>query len=504
MTAKMPLTDKAKRLKVLLLEPLVPIQAAWGVLRSLRGFIPPMGILSVYGWLKHRGYNVDFLDTQFGDYTADSLKTFLRQKGYDVVGMSVYTPTADYAFQTARWVKEALPACKVIMGNIHVSMLPELSMRQCPELDFIVRDEGEYATDEFLSELAEGKGEWSRINGLVYRDAARIRINPPRPFIENLDDLPVGFYADIDLRRYVPHETQYMALPSYPIMTQRGCPFSCTYCGAAKLLGKKTRFLSPDRVVEELKILQYGKKAKGVYFQDSTFTINRDFTVDLMQRMIKADLGLLWSCNTRADLVDPELLKLMYRAGGRQMAIGVESANQESLDLIKKNTTVEKQTRGVRWIREAGFRLLNNFIICLPGENDAMVRKTVDYAKTLRAPVSVFWLPVPYPGTELSEACKADGGLRLTDSWNDYLAYNFENPVYVNPKIGLEKMRFWQKKATFEYHLSPVILWENLRMLRTRDDLRKLLRSARTFTVMILSAAWSSLKRLLLALFGRS
>jgi len=320
---------------------------------------------------------------------------------------------------------------------------------------------------------------------LVYRDGEKVVINQQRPFITDLDNLPVGFYSDLDLKRYVPHVTQYITLPSYSVMTQRGCPNSCIYCGASNILGKKIRFYSPERIIEELKILKFDKKARGVYFQDSTFTINRAFTMKLMEKMVEADLGLLWSCNARADCVDPELLKMMHRAGGRQIAIGVESGNQETLNFIKKNTTVEKQTRGVRWIREAGFRCINSFIICLPNETEDMVRRTIKYAKKLKAPISVFWLPVPYPGTELYERCKDGGGLRQTDKWSDFLALNFDNPVYVNPSFGIDKMRYWHKRANFEYYLSPVIWWENLRTIRTTDDMRRLMQGGRVLLEML-------------------
>ena len=474
MKSNMRLTEKARKLKILLLEPLSSAQSSWGSIRSLEGHLPPVGVISIYNWLKYRGYNVDFLDTQFGDFSPDSLKQYLKEKEYDVVGISVYTPTADYSFKTAKLVREALPACKIVMGNIHVTVLPELSMRQCPELDFIVRNEGEYVMDAFLSELAGGRKDWSRINGLVWRDGDRVVINPPGRFIEELDKLPVGFYGDLDLKRYIPHMTQYVVLPSYSIMTQRGCPFGCTYCGAAKILGKKARFYSPKRIVEELKILKFEKKARGVYFQDSTFTANRAFTIELMQLMIEANLGLRWSCNTRADCVDPELLSLMYKAGGRQIAIGVESGNQDSLNAIKKNTTLEKQERGVEWVREAGFRCINSFIICLPNETEDMVRNTINFAKKLKAPIAVFWFPVPYPGTELHETCKADGGLRHVEGWNDYLALNFDNPIYVNPNFGVERMRYWHKRANFEYYFSPVIWWENIKRMHTPEDIRRL------------------------------
>lgn len=490
------ITEEARKLKILLLEPLCPVKAAWGSVKSLQGHLPPVGVISVYSWLKHRGYNVDFLDTQFGDFTPETLRARMREGRYNVVGMSVYTPTADYAFNTAKLVKEALPSCKVVMGNIHVTVLPELSMRQCPEIDFIVRGEGEYVMDRLLSELASGRGDWSKIEGLVYRDADRVVVNPPAQFIGELDELPLGFYGDLDLKRYVPHMTQYVVLPNYSVMTQRGCSFSCTYCGAAKILGKRTRYYSPKRIVEELKILKTEKNARGVYFQDSTFTANRKFTVELMNLMIEADLGLLWSCNTRADCVDPELLRIMYRAGGRQIAVGVESGNQESLDMVKKNTTLAKQEQGVKWIRQAGFRCNNSFIICLPNETEAMVRNTINFAKRLKAPIAVFWFPVPYPGTELYKACEADGGLRRMQGWNDYLSLNFDDPIYVNPILGVDKMKYLHKRANFEYYLSPAIWWENVRIIRTPNDLRRLAQGGMVLLDMVANIFMNGLSRL--------
>ena len=116
-----PLSEAAKRLKILLLEPLYPTVAAWGQVKSLQGFNIPIGVLSVYQWLRHRGYDVDFIDTQFGDTTEQSLKECLHRERYDVVGMSVYTPTADFAFQTARLVKEVLPQSKIVMDTLRGS-----------------------------------------------------------------------------------------------------------------------------------------------------------------------------------------------------------------------------------------------------------------------------------------------------------------------------------------------------------------------------------------------
>ncbi len=489
-----PLSDRAKALKVLLLEPLFPAEAAWGSAKTEQGYLPPMGTVSVYRWLTERGYQVELLDTQFGDYNPERLTAYLCDHAFDVVALSVYTPTADYAFATGTLVKEALPHCVVVMGNIHVTTLPQLSMEQCPAIDFIIRHEAEFTMDEFLSALADGNHDWSKIPGLVYKDGERIVVNPQRPFIGTLDNLPVGYYGDLALDRYVPHATQYVVLPNYPFLTQRGCPYPCSYCEASLILGKKARYYSPERVIDELKILKHDKRARGVYFQDSTFTMNRKFVVELMRLMVAEKLDLLWSCNTRADRVDPELLDMMYAAGGRQIILGIESGNQRSLDLIQKATTVEKQTQGVEWIRKAGFRYMSSFIICLPGETPEMVQHTIDYAKRLSSHTSMFYLPVPYPGSKLYESCKADGGIRRTASWSDFIAIDFDNPVYVNPNFGADGMRNWYKKAYIQYYRSPGVWMTNLRAVRTTEDVKRLARGGRAITSMVGHGLWSFLK----------
>lgn len=499
-----PLSERARALKVLLLEPVYPPEAAWGSAKTEQGYLPPMGMISVYRWLKSRGYQVEIIDTQFGDYTGDRLSTLLREKAFDVVAMSVYTPTADYAFQTGTLVKKILPGCVLVMGNIHVTTLPQLSMEQCPAIDFIIRHEAEFAMDEFLAALADGDHDWSKIAGLVHRAGDQIVVNPQRPFIGDLDSLPVGFYGDLKLERYVPHPTQYVVLPNYPFLTQRGCPYPCSYCEASLILGKKARFYSPARVIEELKILKFEKGARGVYFQDSTFTMNRKFIMELMELMIAARLDLLWSCNTRADRVDPEMLDLMYAAGGRQIILGIESGNQASLDVIRKATTVEKQTQGVEWIRKAGFRYMSNFIICLPGETPEMVQKTIDYAKRLASHTAMFYLPVPYPGSKLYETCKAEGGIRRAATWSDFISIDFDNPVYVNANFGADGMRQWYKRAYLDYYRSPRVWAANLRAIRNVQDVNRLLRGGHAVTSLIGHGLWGFLRHEYRGFHGQS
>jgi anaerobic magnesium-protoporphyrin IX monomethyl ester cyclase len=464
--------------KILLLEPHYPPEAAWGSLKVEQGYLTPLGSVSIYRWLQDKGYDVHFFDTQFGDYNSEELKKFLKQGQYDMIGLPVFTPTASYVFQTAKLIREALPDCIVVYGGVHATDMSAESMQESPECDFVIRREGELTMVELIEAMKAKETDFSGIEGLTWRqDAETIILNPDRALIPDLDQTPLGMFGDLDLTRYVPHPTQYIQLPSYSIFTQRGCPYPCTFCEASTALGKKLRVFSQARVIEELKILKYEKGARGIYFQDSTFTLNRKYVVDLFERMIKEGLNdLLWSCNTRTDRVDPELLSLMYEAGCRTITYGIESGNQQSLDVLKKNIKVEVQEEAVNWTHKARISLLCSYILCLPKETDDMVQTTIDYAKRLGSQMTLFYLPVPYPGSELYRICKSTGGLRETKDWSEYLSVDFDNPVYINPLIGKERMRYWYKKAYRDYYTCPRVWLNGVKSLIWNGGIHRYLR----------------------------
>lgn len=475
------LSPAARSRRVLLLEPNIPEEAQWGSMAKARGFLPPLGSISVYAFLKHRGFDVTFLDTQFGDYPQNRLRTFLSEGRFAVVGIPVMTSGADFSFQTARLVRQVLPEAVIILGNIHASSQPELTLAQCPEADYIVKHEGEFTVDALLRALADGTPAPEEIEGLAFLRHGRMVETTSRPFIDDLDALPLGMFADLDLQRYIPHPNQYHRLPNYPLVTQRGCPFPCTYCEASVILGKKIRFFSPERVIEELKILKYEKGARGVYFQDSTFSVRRDYAMRLMELMIREKLELLWTCNTRADRVDDELLDAMRQAGCRQISLGIESGNQSSLDLIRKQTTVEAQTEGVRRIHRHRIATACTYILCLPGEDEEMAMRTVEYARSLASRTALFFLPIPFPGSRLYQACQDDGGLRPTEQWSDYYAVDFTNPVYVNPRIGRERMQAIHGMAYKRFYSDPRVWLSNLKALTWGIPLKPMLLGFKAF-----------------------
>ena len=464
--------------KMLLLEPYYPSEAAWGSVKVEQGYVPPLGTISIYRWLKEKGYDIDFVDTQFGDFDLRTLRVFLQKNQYNLIGLPVFTPTANYVYETAKLIRSVLPDCIIVYGGVHVTSLSAESLEESPECDFVIRREGELTLVELIEALKKGETDFNHIKGLTWKkDSGAIILNPDRDLLPDMDTLPVGFFGDLDLTRYIPHPTQYIQLPTYSVVTQRGCPYPCTFCEAHVALGKKLRQYSPSRVIEELKILKYEKGARGIYFQDSTFTLNKKYVTQLFELMIKEGLNdLLWSCTTRTDRVDPELLALMYEAGCRNILYGIESGNQQSLDILKKNITVEVQEKSIEWTHRAKITMLCSYIICLPGETEEMVQNTINYAKRLSSQMALFYLPVPYPGSELYSVCKKIGGIRETKNWAEYLAIDFDNPVYINPIIGKEGMKRWYKKAYFEYYTYPKTWSTNLKALIMNGGFKRYLR----------------------------
>ncbi|MCK5582964.1 MAG: radical SAM protein, partial [Elusimicrobiales bacterium] len=237
---------------------------------------------------------------------------------------------------------------------------------------------------------------------------------------------------------------------------------------------KKVRYKSPDRIIDEIFTLKNEYGAKGIIFLDSTFTVDKQWLTEFCRKYIEKKVGLPWACNSRTDTVDESLLRLMKSAGCWEILFGVESGNQKSLDIINKGTTVRGNTNTLKLAMSLGFYTYASYILCLPDETEADALNTVRYARDIGTPIAMFYLPVPYPGTELYGICKEKGILREDADWEDFNAWDFSNPVYINPLIGKERMQAILKSAYNSYYLNPAVILANLKeIILLRQDIKK-------------------------------
>lgn len=467
-------------MKVLLLQPLTPSESLWGRFKKGEGFVPPLGLLSIAGYLDSKGYQVTICDAQVEKYSEKDLEDYLLLGQFDFIGIPSFTNSIVHTFKTAEICKKILPNSRVIVGGVHSTLLPRQVLDDCPFIDIAVIGEGEYITEKLIHNTKYNDPPLESIEGIAYRDSnGRIIVNERATFIDDLNELPLPAYHLLDMSKYTPHATQYKVLPNFPVVIQRGCPFSCAFCNASCVHGKKIRRKSVKRIIEELSLLKNKYGARGIIFQDSTFTVNRKFVITLCESIIDNGLDLTWSCNTRVDCIDEELLMAMKKAGCWSITYGPESGNQKTLDLLKKNVTVKQNENAIKITHKLGINTFSSYILGLPGETFEDALKTINFAIKLGSHTCLFYIPTPYPGTLLVDLCRKDGGLREDAEWESYSLFDYSNPIYINPKIGKEGMIKLLDLAYKKYYSSPRVIFNNIKSIRSFVDIRRYFSAAR-------------------------
>ena len=487
-----------KEVKTLVLQPPISDEIMWGRFKKGSGYVPPLGIMYIASYLELKGYHCDVLDCLVERFKISDLKEHLKKNKYDMVGITCMTNSALDAYESAKAIREVCPDALIVMGGVHPTALPDQTVRETLETDFIIIGEGEQTFVDLATCLREGNDP-KKVDGLAYwsKSENKVKYTTPRTPIPDLDALPFPAYHKVPMEKYIPHVTQYIDLPNYPILLQRGCPYQCTYCDHGAVLGRKIRSLSVERAVENIKHLINNYGAKGIYFLDSVFTVRRDFVMKLLPEIEK--LKISFACNARADQLDYELLCALKKAGNWMIQIGIESGNIKSLELIKKASyssafktdpndpkgrpyLLNKYEQEIKNCQKLGIQVMASYILGLPGENAEDVENTINFAKKLATETALFFLPVPYPGSYLLTQAKEDGGLKENMSWKDYSCVDYSNPVYVNPKIGKEKMQQLLAKAFGEYYRQPRVIYRNFKKITRLKDIAKYVKAFRALT----------------------
>ena len=431
------------------------------------------GIACVATYLREKGFNVSLVDCQFlGDVEKELSEIILHRK-IDLIGISCFTPTYVVATRLASLCKRIAPHVKIVLGGPHPSLYPKDTLEKNKEVDFVVFGEGEYTLHELVKGLQSSSKDFSGVKGLGFRANGSVVVNQPREFIADMDKLPIPAYDIYPLEKYQIQVTSYKHLPTYTLVASRGCPFRCTFCQVQQFLGGTVRYKSPEKIIEELKYLKNNFHARGIMFQDSTFTSNWRWTREFCNLMVQEKMDLTWMCFTRGDRVNQELLELMKKAGCYGISYGVESAKQESVDLLKKSFKIEKVVESVELSVKMGFFVTATYMLGIPGEDEEDVKRTINLANRLATQIAHFYLPIPYPESELFYQCKADGGLREDLRWEDFNMFDDSSPVYINPRIGKDKMLNLKNQAIRGYYLNPTVIYRNLKHINTLEDVRK-------------------------------
>jgi anaerobic magnesium-protoporphyrin IX monomethyl ester cyclase len=405
----------------------------------------PLGIGYLAAVLENNGYTVDVIDCQVLKPTCKELEGELTRLQPDIVGVTSATLTYEPALEIVRTAKRACPNCLTMLGGPHVTVMDEETLTESPEVDIVVRGEGEQTMLELAHLLSNSNMKnLGEVAGVTFRKNGQIFRTHDRSFIQNIDTLPYPALKHFQLSKYRVFGKTYL-----PIITSRGCPFQCTFCLSSRMCGKSFRVRSPRKVVDELECLKDTYGAEAFAFYDDTFTFDRKRVLEICEEMKKRNVDLPWDCRTRVDQVSKEVLVKMRDANCQLIHFGVESGSQKMLDAMKKGTTVEQNEKAIKLTKEVGISVAISVIVGYPGETMDMFKQTLDFIRRTEPDYVYMCEAVPYPGTELYKLLK-DSGWEMSAEWS---RYHEETQVFKNPLLPLQKIEE-MKKAFYDHFFS--------------------------------------------------
>jgi radical SAM superfamily enzyme YgiQ (UPF0313 family) len=372
----------------------------------------PHGIMHISALLKQEGHQTSLAVAT----EEDPVEAALRLKP-DVVGYTVYTGTQNYYLDLNRRIKAQLPGVFSIFGGPHPTFFPEMIEHE--GVDGICVGEGEYATLDLLNALQAG-AEISGIPNWHFRLDGEIVRNPVRPLLtsKQLDELP---FPDRDLLYNVHPASRRNKIR--PFITGRGCPYSCTYCfnkayrDLYRGLGKAMRRRSVEDVIREIKAVRRRYPLEFITFMDDTFILNRQWLQEFAVRY-RAEVGLPFWCQVRADLVTDEMMALFKDAGCVSVSFGLEAGNDRLRNaILKRDMNREQILEASRIFRRHGIAFMTNNMLGLPTGSLETDLETLELNVQCRPSYANVFLFQPYPKTELGEWACQEGW--MTGSFDD-------------------------------------------------------------------------------------
>lgn len=362
-----------------------------------------LGIGMIAAVLKKAGHDVAIKDLTVQASGDDDFAGYLADLQPEMVGFTVVTPTACRVYEELiPLVRRYSSACRIVLGGPHPTALADEALQYA---DIVVRGEGE----ETIVELCSNIDCVDTVAGISYRTAAAIVHNPPREFIQDLNQLP------LPARELFPPLSVYGGLPSVRgkvvgnISTSRGCYGRCKFCYNA-IFGRKSRYRSAENILEEWEQLVRNHGAEVITISDDHFTSNPKRIALICSELERRGLHKTpWTCSNgiRVETATLDMLRQMKSAGCRAVAFGIESGSQQVLDLMDKRITLDKIRTAVANARKAGIPTITGFFMLgTPWDTLESMRETIEFSKSLPLDYAQFAIATPYPGTEMHDMVK--------------------------------------------------------------------------------------------------
>ena len=410
----------------------------------------PITLAYLAAVLEEGGHQVTVIDCPALGIDHKEFKTKIGESKPDAVGITTLTPMIESALMAAHSAKEANPETPIILGGPHATFMDKEILNENPDVDIIVRGEGEQTLLELANTIPKSNTKHlHKIKGITFRKNDQIIRTPNRPLIQNLDDLPRPAYEHLPLKKY-----QLAGRVNLPILTSRGCPYQCSFCVSAQMSGNKFRMRSIKNVVDEIEWLKDRHGADSFMFYDDAFTFDTERTLKICEEIKKRKIGLPWNCQSRVDNISETSLAKMREANCEVIYLGVESGSQKILDAIGKNTTIEQNEKAIRLAKKAGIFVITSHVIGYPGETEDTLNQTISLIRRMDPDDAYLCVATPYPGTALYRFIKKKGW-EISSDWS---RYDTTTPVFVNPTISNDKILEIRKKFVDDFYSPRYIL----------------------------------------------
>lgn len=399
--------------------------------------MPPLGLLYIATTLEENGYTVKVIDFAVENLKKEDLIAMLKESNPKIIGMSTYNESWNAQKILSKLAKEILPNVKVFAGGAFASFCYE-DILYNSDTDYIIKGEGEYSVLKLCNSVIKNNSEnLSTIPGIIFIEDNKI-VKKECERITDLDKLPFPNRRLTGLTKYV--------LP-YTISTSRGCPGDCIFCSSRAFWGKSVKMRSSRNIFDEVMYLYEEFKTTCFYITDDTFTASYKRVLEFCNMIKNTNIKFVWGCESRADIVNEKLIKLLSESGCKKIQFGMESADNDILKKLKKHVTIEQIEEAVRLAHKYGMHISVSYIIGHAFDTKETVEKTIEFAQYLQLKYGVYVMGsvnTPFPGTEQYDKSEELNIKIYSTDWNHY---KLDNPIISTKNLSLEDLRYYQKKV---------------------------------------------------------
>jgi anaerobic magnesium-protoporphyrin IX monomethyl ester cyclase len=437
-------------MRVLLIE---PPKAVWDLMGDC--ISPPLGLAWIAAVLEREdGVQVSLLDCNASGLGWADLRQAIEEQRPDLVGATSMTPYFPAALRAMQIAKDVESRTVTVLGGQHVTFLAEETLRQHPEVDLVVRGEGERVVIELVRALAAGR-DLATVPGIAFRrdgagQEAEVVQTPDAPLVD-LSTLPLPAYHLLPMSVY---RFEMLGNPFGVMQASRGCPHRCTFCSEWPFWGN-WRPRPAEAVVEELALLSERYHCQSVWFGDDCFNMDGEFMAAICEGILQRGVEINWFYQGRADLVVQykDLLPLMRRAGNRMTQIGIEASTDDELVSLNKRLSLEHVREAVQLLKQHDIVGQGLIIIGTPTDTRRSIQHKLRFAKWLDLDFPVFTLYTPFPGSEAYHDAQTRGWLKKPF---DYGHFDMAHVLLPTEHLSRPEIRSWYWWCFTSYYSDPL------------------------------------------------